>query len=368
MKIAFDYQIFYLQSYGGVSRYITCLAQHLSRNNQEVRIFAPLHRNRYLQELPKDLVCGIGLQNYPPKTARICLSLNWVIAKSAISLWKPNIIHETYFSRFRSGSKNCPTIITVYDMIHELFPDKFAQGNDYTKTKIEALKRADHIICITENTRRDLIRLFDVPEEQTTTIHLGFEHFTSNIAIKHPTTVNQRPYLLFVGNRTGYKNFAGFITAVTRSEKLKKDFDIVAFGGGSFSSSEIEMISKLGFKADQVKQFSGDDHLMGQLYANARAFIYPSLYEGFGLPPLEAMAHNCPVVSSNTSSMPEVIGDAGEFFDPMNTENMIQAIENVVYSDERISHLVRMGQQRLLPFSWDQCAKKTLEIYTSLSV
>jgi glycosyltransferase involved in cell wall biosynthesis len=106
--------------------------------------------------------------------------------------------------------------------------------------------------------------------------------------------------------------------------------------------------------------------LLGELYEGAKAFVYPSIYEGFGLPPLEAMAHSCPVISSGTSSMPEIIGTAGVFFDPVNDDEMAGAIERVVYSDSEIARLVGLGHERLNQFSWQRCSQETLSIYNSL--
>ena len=126
---------------------------------------------------------------------------------------------------------------------------------------------------------------------------------------------------------------------------------------------ELEEISVLGFLEDQVIQKSGDDDLLGSLYSTARSFVYPSLYEGFGIPPLEAMANQCPVISSKTSSMPEVIGEAAEYFDPTDTDDMKRAIEDVVYSDSYIKKLRQSGKERLTTFSWNKCSRETLNIY-----
>jgi glycosyltransferase involved in cell wall biosynthesis len=107
--------------------------------------------------------------------------------------------------------------------------------------------------------------------------------------------------------------------------------------------------------------------LLAKLYKFARAFIYPSLYEGFGIPPLEAMSHGCPVVCSNTSSIPEVVGDAGEYFDPVDTGSMREAIEHVVGSDSHRNLLIAKGYERLKSFSWDRCAAETLDVYRRLA-
>lgn len=366
MRIAFDYQAFCIQSYGGVSRYYVRLAEQFIAGKQEVGIFAPLHRNRYVKGLPVGVVHGYALSLYPPRSGRVMLPLNHVFSKRAIQKWQPQVVHETYYSRWGSAPKSCPTVGTVHDMIHELFSDQFPARDKTTMLKRVAIDRADHVICVSENTRRDLVNLFGTREEKISVVHHGFESFASDFMPIKKTTDPIKPYLLYVGNREGYKNFSGFVRAVASSGRLKADFNILAFGGGRFSPSEMTLLTELGFQSDQARQLGGDDTLLGHLYDQATAFVFPSLYEGFGMPPLEAMVHQCPVISSNTSSMPEVIGDAGEFFDPKSIDDMAVAIERVVYSPSRTQDLIERGRKRLDLFSWERCADRTLDIYRSL--
>ena len=364
MRVAFDHQIFCLQNYGGISRYFSRIAEQMAITGNDVGIFAPLHRNFYLKDLPEGIVHGRAAEQYPPRTTRLALIYNHLLGHHAMRGWKPQVAHETYFSRFSAVPKGCPVVLTVYDMIHELFPQNFSARDQTTALKRRAVERADHVICISQSTRQDLMRLFSVPESKLSVVHLGFEQFKPvSTELAAPSA---KPYLLYVGSRHGYKNFSGLLDAVASSTRLKTDVDIVAFGGGAFSADEQEQIQRLGFAAGQVRQVGGDDAVLGQLYEGAKAFVYPSLYEGFGLPPLEAMAHACPVISSGTSSMPEVIGNAGVLFDPLNGDEMAGAIERVVYSDAEIARLVGLGHERLKHFSWQRCTQETLSIYQSL--
>jgi glycosyltransferase involved in cell wall biosynthesis len=367
MRIAFDYQTFVLQSYGGISRYFVRLAHGLTDLEQQVKVFAPLHRNSYLPNLPSKLVSGRYMSRFPPKTTRLILAYNQIQSRLQIAGLKPNLVHETYYSRFRSASKKCPTVITVYDMIHELFPSEFPVKDNTATIKRMAIERADHVICISENTKLDLMRLYGVPGAKISVIYLGFDQFSLGDIAEQDFSVVGKPYLLYVGQRGGYKNFSGLLKSVAASQKLMSDFNIVAFGGTKFSVAELSLMNSLGFAQDQIQHISGNDDLLGSYYRLASAFIYPSLYEGFGIPPLEAMAHNCPVISSNTSSMPEVIGEAAEYFNPAETDDMRRAIETVVYSDNRIEFLKRSGTARLQEFSWAKCSENTLKIYRSLT-
>lgn len=367
MKIAYDHQIFTTQRYGGISRYFVKLAEHLERLEQEVNIFAPLHQNQYLSDLPKSMVTGHGIDRFPRKTSRAISCINSAIVHMQVANWRPDIIHPTNYDwqKFRGGKS--PVVITVHDMIHELFPDFMGANNKTSRDKKIAIKNADHIICISENTKRDVIELLNVCESKISVVHEGVDTPNPPTTTLHTSLASsEQPYILFVGSRGGYKNFKGLLKAVAQTPKLKNNFRIIAFGGGKLSRHEREEVESFGLDNCRVLHVSGDDSLLQTYYENASAFVYPSLYEGFGLPPLEAMSAGCPVVSSNTSSMPEVIGDAAEFFNPEDIECFAQALEAVVYSEERRADLVVRGYRRVQALSWNKCAQKTLNVYQGL--
>jgi len=364
MRIAFNGQIFSMQKFGGVSRYISALTLHLVNNSQNARIFAPLHQNSYLQTLPPKLVYGRHLAYCPNKASGIFATINHTVASYKIKSWQPNVIHDSYYSALRTGREGTPTVLTVHDMIHELY----FSNSRATKIKRIAIERADHLICISQNTKNDLLELLSIPEDKISTIHHGFDSSFSQLeALTDPELHLDRPFLLYVGSREKYKNFDSLLLAISNSIKLRQDFNLIAFGGGAWTSAERKKISDMGFNKNQIHQVTGGDDLLATLYKSATALVYPSSYEGFGLPPLEAMACACPVISSNASSMPEVIGNAGEFFDPAETDDITDSIERVVYSDQVRESLVGRGHERLKSFSWDKCAKETLSVYRALT-
>jgi glycosyltransferase involved in cell wall biosynthesis len=365
MKIVFDHQIFTQQSYGGISRYFVRLVQGLLALGHQAEVVAPIHRNRYLKDLPAERVHGVEFARFPPKTWRLVMLANNQLSKLKMRNMGADLLHETYYSAQPVSTANTGRVITVYDMIHEKYAANFSARDPAVKYKRLAVGRADHVICISHSTKNDLCTLFEIPEDKVSVVHLGFEKFDqrpdANLAL--PVGHAARPFLLYVGSRGGYKNFYRMLKAVAARPALKNTFDVLAFGGGAFNAAELELITTLGFAPQAVRQVGGDDAVLGSLYAHARAFVYPSVYEGFGLPPLEAMAHGCPVVTSNSSSMPEVVGNAGAYFDPLDIDAQAEAICSVVFDEQHRSGLIELGRQRLQMFSWERCALETQAVY-----
>ena len=365
MKLAYDHQIFTYQFYGGVSRYYSHLLGVLFEKNQDVRVFAGFHRNNYIEDLPDEIVCGYKFAKYPPKTGPIFHLLNHAVCQVQTKLWQPDIIHETYYSTLPLLNTKAIRVATVYDMIHELYPNQFANPHRTTQWKKETFSRVDHIISISHSTKKDLIEIFGIADDKISVVHLGVDASKFK-AEKCQIRLSEKPYLLYVGSRSGYKNFSRFIEAFASSPQLKASLDVIAFGGGPFNSTELSLIRQLDLNTKNVRQISGDDKKLSHLYTNATAFIFPSLYEGFGLPPLAAMATGCPVISSNTSSMPEVVRNAGVYFDPHNIQSIQTAIESVVFSEDLRKSLTTAGYENIKNFSWQRCGTETLAIYQKL--
>lgn len=362
MKIAFDSQIFTLQEYGGISRYASSLAAQLaSMEGVDAHIFAPFYINAYLDKLPKGVVSGIKAPKIPNTRIALHLSSFW-LARSAIAKFAPQIVHETYYAASRVAPKGVCSVVTVYDMIHERFPSEFAQHRRTSEWKRIATQRADHVFCISQSTRKDLLELFDVPEDKVSVVYIGFDRLTPTTLATH----ENKPYLLYVGSRAGYKNFEGFLRAYAGSSWLLNHFNVVCFGGGAFSSHEHQLFDELKLAENRLIQLDGDDGKLADFYRGAALFVYPSLYEGFGIPPLEAMSLDCPVACSNNSSIPEVVGDAAEYFDPNDIESMRVAMEHVLTSTARRAELIDLGAARCTQFSWNRCAEETLAVYRRL--
>jgi glycosyltransferase involved in cell wall biosynthesis len=334
----------------------------------EVKILAPLYVNQYLRELKTShsgIVQGIYIHPLPRLGHWVANASNLLFSLTATGS-KPDIVHETYYSSKPSYKGHAARILTVYDLIHEKFPESFLPDDPIAKNRAMAIRRADHIICISESTRRDLIDIYQVPTNKISVTYLGYDSMSASNLVA-ATLVGSKPYVLYVGSRHGYKNFDGLVKAFAGSAVLRAGARIVCFGGGALGMAERTLLADKKLSADDVVQIGGSDERLAALYQGAIAFVYPSKYEGFGIPPLEAMSLGCPVVCSNTSSIPEVVGNAGTYFDPNDTDSMRQAIESVVQSPDRQKELVALGNTRVHAFSWGRCASETLAVYRKLA-
>jgi glycosyltransferase involved in cell wall biosynthesis len=365
INIAYDYQIFGGQRYGGISRYFFELARNIGGMSEvNATIVSPLYINSYLKKTDNSFNI-IGRKMPIVKGAwRIYRLYNERISPSKIALLKPDIVHETYYSNHSSVPKNAKSVITVYDMIHELYPSAFLHSDNTRELKADAIKRADHVICISKKTQLDLINYSNIKPEKTSVIYLGVQLCETGTPVCE--NLINRPYLLYVGSRGGYKNFKTTLEMYGTNKHLRDAYDFVCFGGGRFNTTELELIKKLNIPSDKVIYKEGEDSKLVNLYKNASVFIYPSWYEGFGMPPLEAMSFGCPVACSDGGAMPEVLDDAAEFFNPCSTESMAHAIEKIIDNCERRNELITRGFARVSQFSWAKCAQETLNVYTTL--
>lgn len=365
MKILFDGQAFNLQAYGGISRYFCEIASRmpaLEHGSDSAEVIAPFHINQHLLAYQSIETHGLKVRAFPG-TNFLRRSLA-TAATMAVTRRRSDVdvFHETYYSRADCAPSGSARFLTVFDMIHEKFLCAQPGAEATMAAKAHAVRRADHVVCISESTRRDLVLLAGVDERKTSVVHLGFG-LTPSSRVEPPVMPIATPYLLYVGARSGYKNFSGLLCAYAQSSLLRAEFSLVCLGGGTFSRTELALIDSLGIRRERVQQVSGDDELLAAMYRHAAALIYPSLYEGFGIPPLEAMSFDCPVVCSNTSSMPEVVGDAAALFNPQDPGQMRETIEHLVTTPSLVRELVRLGRERLKLFSWDKCARETLEAY-----
>lgn len=361
MKIKFDSSIFQLQKFGGISRYFFELSNeiHSLNLNDEINILAPIYTNEYIRK--SKFVHGYYVNEYPKYTRKLCRKINNIISEFDDNLFDYDICHMTYYTKNFKKSKS-KKVITVYDMIHEIFPDNFSVNDATRHNKKTSIDKCDHVICISESTKIDLMNILNVPEEKISVTYLGVNSYLDHGI---SSEINN-DYILYVGSRNGYKNFNNLIKAYAINIQIKNIVKLFVFGGGNFTNDEVSLFKNLGINERYIIHVGWDDSILNSLYKNALAFIYPSIYEGFGLPPLEAMIRECPVAVSNTSSIPEVVGDAGLYFNPNSIEDISHALSRIIFDDSLRETLISKGQERVKQFTWTNCAVETRKIYENL--
>ena len=363
MRILYDYEIFSLQKYGGASRYITEVISRLClKKGVDISLFMGYYINDYGLENSRDYCEKFFGKKLPfiPKVKNLYNIPNRIFFKSFYKKIDFDIFHQTYFNSFKYDNKG-KFIVTVLDMIHEIYPDYFSAFDFSRKYKKIAVNAADGIICISNSTKNDLINILNVPEDKIEVIHLAN---SLNLEVNTKRIIDY-PYILYVGKRRGYKNFLKFIEAYSKEEGIYKNINVLCFGGGGITDEESKILKDLKIY-DKVFQKTGSDEMLANIYKYSSAFVYPSEYEGFGIPPLEAMNYGCPMVVSNKSSIPEVVGDAGLYFDPDNKEELIEKLKQVLFNSNIRKELISNGYRRVKDFTWDKCADETYSFYKKL--
>ena len=389
MKILYDYQIFTKQNYGGVSRYFYELMDNLRAHKIDIEIPINYSKNIYIKEADflsrplkgyteyKDFLLGLRPKG-KAKIYKLLQKLNFIknaeTANQKISiecLKKQNfdIFHPTYYdSYFLKHIGKKPFVLTIYDMIHETYPELFSADNKIARQKKILAQKAEKIIAISENTKKDIIKFIGINEDKIQVIHLGSSINRQENNLKINTDLLKKlpeKYILFVGNRASYKNFDNFSKALIPLFKINKKLNAVCAGGGEFSDKEINFFKTFNI-TDKFRQYSVNDSDMTLLYKNALVFVFPSLYEGFGLPILEAFNCGCPVAASNRSSLPEIAGNAAAYFNPEDISSITDAINNIIADDGTKEKMKKNGFEQLKKFSWEKTAEKTLDVYNSI--
>ncbi|QQN72999.1 glycosyltransferase family 1 protein [Croceicoccus sp. YJ47] len=362
LRVMFNEDIFMRQRFGGISRFFVELVRNLPRFAIDPKVFAPFHANAYLGDLPAQrFVGGIGHQidNRLQKAAAI--RVQPFAAPLAARLCGAQVVHETYYAARRPAPRGVPIVVTMYDMIHEL-DDSFA-GDPVLKLKADAIDRADWITCISENTRQDMIRLFPHSAAKSSTIHLSAQ-LPDTTGAPSP---HDRPYVLYIGERArDYKNFRNLFAAYRNDPAIHGSFDLICIGGGAFTGEERAEIeaAKLG---SRVHQLGAHDALLARYYRHAACMVYPSTYEGFGIPPLEAMIAGCPVVVLRAASLPEVCGDAAAYAEDGSPDALGAAMRRILDDETTAERFRQAGFEQAAQFSWERCARETAEVYHRLA-
>lgn len=283
---------------------------------------------------------------------------------------KVDILHQPCFSApmFYRGK----VVVTCNDLISIFFPENLPLASRlfYSKWEPFSYRRANHIIAISEHTKKDIIALLKIPEKKITVIHLAASKKFKPIKSKKKLAEIQKKYktsgdyLLHVSTIEPRKNLPFLVRAYALAVREGIDTKLVITGKkGWYYDSLFKLVEDLQLQDKVIFTGYVEDQDMPALYSGAKAFVFPSLYEGFGLPPLEAMACGTPVISSSTSSMPEVIGNAGILISPKDERLWAKNIIKVLKDRGLALTMSGWGLRQAKKFSWEATAKKTIEVY-----
>ena len=363
MRICIDARlVFYHQA--GIGQYILRLTQALAQINRDDAFV--IFKSR------KDKTPTIGQANF--KQQKLWTPSHHRLERLAMSVelapFALDVLHSPDF--IPPAWTRCPSVITMHDLAFMLYPRLLTRDSARYYCQVDvAARQADHIIAVSESTKRDTIRLLGVPQSKITVIyeaaHPLFTPAPDDYAREFVRAHYNLPqeYLLFVGTIEPRKNLPTLLRAFRRLRDDYKTETILAVAGarGWLVEEVDKVIAELNL-GDAVKFLGAvrNEELV-YLYNAAKLFILPSFYEGFGLPPIEAMACGTPVVVSNVSSLPEVVGDAGILVNPADVEALTVAMWRVL-TDEKLRRELRdKGLKRAQVFSWERTARETLAVY-----
>ncbi|MEW5718373.1 MAG: glycosyltransferase family 1 protein [Chloroflexota bacterium] len=367
MRIGIDARlVFYHQA--GIGQYILRLTQALAQNNRDDTFV--IFKSR------KDHTPIVAQSNFKRQDM-------WTPSHHRIERWAMSVelapfaldvLHSPDF--IPPAWTRCPSVITMHDLAFMLYPRFLTRESARYYGQVDvAARRADHIIAVSESTKRDTIRLLGVPESKVTVIHEAahplFEPIADDSAGEFVRAHYNLPseFILFVGTIEPRKNLPTLLRAFRRLRDNYKSEAVLAIAGnrGWLVEQVDQVIAEL--RLGDTVRFLGNvrNEELVYLYNAAKLFVFPSLYEGFGLPPLEAMACGTPVIVSNVSSLPEVVGDAGLLIDPEDVEALTVAMWRVLTDDKLRRELSEKGLKRAQTFSWERAAHETLAVYRQVA-
>ena len=355
----------------GIGTYLRNILIELSRLDRETE-YVVLCR-------PDDVdagdVLGRNFRMVPESAATYSVAEQYRIPVS-LARERVRLVHEPHY--VLPPLIRCRSVVTIHDCIHLMFPQYLPGKLAYVYAKGSmwaASHKADRILTVSEASKRDILRFFDVPSEKVSVIYNAIdERFLAPANPQRMDLVRQRyqldhPFVLYVGNIKPHKNIERLIDAFGRARSQCPDDLKLIIIGDEISKYPGLRQSVHKHKLDKHVRFLGFQPMetLAAFYRLARAFVFPSLYEGFGLPPLEAMACGTPVVTSNVSSLPEVAGGAALLVDPYNEDAIAQGIVQAVTDETLRADLIARGLARARSFSWPQSVRKIHDIYMQVA-
>jgi glycosyltransferase involved in cell wall biosynthesis len=359
--VVFDEQIFLLQKHGGISRYFTELIATFAENPElGVEPVLPFQAARSEHLISKQI--GPKLQRVGSNLGALVLLFRAAIEKRGRN-FPADLVHLTFYTPgFFGRFKGIPKVSSLFDMTPEMTSKRFGFWNPHLQ-KRKFLTQSDAIISISNSSTEDMVAIYG-KQGSTPTAYLGVSSsFRPNIE-KRP--LQEKPYLLFVGARSGYKNWMMSALAFAEVAKDHPSLQYILIGGGPLSRSERRVLKEAGI-LNRVIQKSVPDSDLPNYYSNAEALIYPSRYEGFGLPLVEAMASAIPVLASDTRINREICDTCAWYFPDDHLESLVYLMKEVLQGKLPNQEAnVNLGLQKAKKFTWYSCAENTAQVYRSI--
>lgn len=358
MKILYDHQIFASQSYGGVSRYFAEVIRHLPASSWEVS--ATLSNNHYARYYGI-VNCPRFLPSYDFKhKGRLMAALGNPYSKYRLWVGDYDIYHPTNFDTFGLSAVGGRAVVITYHDTN--FLTSHNHNRRMERLQAECVRRADKIIAVSQNTRHDLLQHFDIAPDKVEVIHHGVSRLPDK-AFAHIAPPDY-PYILYVGLRHAFKNFTTFAHAFSLVAPHHPELRVVCTRT-PFTPQEQALFRRLGIEK-RMSVIVADEAMLARLYTAAEFFVFPSRYEGFGMPLLEAMSYGCPSLLARASCFPEIGGEAALYFAPDSIDDMAEKMERLLNDPSLRSHYSALGRERASLFSWERSAQKHLKLYAAL--
>jgi len=371
MRIGIDARFF--GSIGkGLGRYTQKLIENLESIDRENHYFIFLRRENWDEYQPRSQNFTKVLADVPWYTLREQVQMPKIFKRCGLDL-----VHFPHF--------NVPVaykgkfVVTIHDLILFRYPTRrastlsapayFLKKKVYHRVIKSAIKNSEKIIAVSGHTKKDVLKNFKIDPNKILVTYEGVDAAEEPL-LETPETVLQKygimkPYLLYVGNAYPHKNLDRLILAFKEVSKTHSGLHLVLAGKEDYFYKRLKKFVATSLVSGIIfPGYIAENHLP-TIYREAKLYVFPSLYEGFGLPPLEAMARNAPVASSNASCLPEILGNAAYFFDPRGISETADAIEKVITDNELRKKLIAAGQKQIKKYSWQKMAKETLAIYKS---
>ena len=364
IKIGIDAR-FFGPKQKGLGRYVQKLIENLEKTDLDNQYFIFLRKDNFLNYNPKNKNFKKVLADYKWYGFKEQILFPFKIRK-----YKIDLMHFPHFNVpiFYFN----PFIITIHDLILKRFPTRRAstltpflywlKSLAYQIVIFSAIKRAKKIIAVSNYTKNDILKYFKIKSDKIKVVYEGapqrprLEKITSNSVSKK--------YLLYVGNAYPHKNLERLILAFNKLIKEKKDLHLILVGETDYFYRKIKD-KFLNSKQIIFTDFVSDKELVA-LYKNASVYVFPSLYEGFGLPPLEAMSCGAPVVCSQASCLPEILEDSAVYFNPKDINDIVEKIKYVLNNKDIQKKLISKGFQQVKKYKWEKMTQETLKIYKSV--